>query len=313
VDCASNDPEAIFRKFFDKVEERRLARWNVLSFARELGEPILRLASALTMGTVPWASATGQAVAAVFPKVATTPYSSAASERFAKLITSGRWKRNVLFLVDNAQELKPQSLHILNTTFAARYDHVQFVLAYINDKSTGDGWGEFRDRLVGFGLDLHINDFPAPDGEFVAELAAWFRVSLSAEEREGLLRATQRRASRLIAAFTGASAGASHLNAIEREVLRYLVVAEQPLQRDDIRTLVLQSPRIAATEAVVLKALDALARDGLVTPDQTLARSRCRPRSWPRSCCTRIGRGGGTRSHRGTGALSLLQSRRCGA
>src|SRR5258706_15666753 len=36
VDCRSNDPDAVFRKFFDKVEERKLLRWTALSPFREL-------------------------------------------------------------------------------------------------------------------------------------------------------------------------------------------------------------------------------------------------------------------------------------
>src|ERR1700710_1722291 len=31
ADCGSSDPEVIFRKFFEKVEERKLLRWHALS------------------------------------------------------------------------------------------------------------------------------------------------------------------------------------------------------------------------------------------------------------------------------------------
>ncbi|HEX3110096.1 MAG TPA: hypothetical protein VHU41_13460, partial [Thermoanaerobaculia bacterium] len=178
-DCRSNDPEAIFRKFFDRVEERHLLRWKVLSFFRELGEPLLRLAAAIAAAaTLPWLAVGGPAAAAILPKVGTTPYASVSSERFAKLITSGRWKKPVMFLVDNAQEIKPQSLHILNTAFGPQYDHVLFVLCFIEESSPSLGWDEFHARLLGFGLDVQVFDFPAPDDAFVTEIARALGVSL---------------------------------------------------------------------------------------------------------------------------------------
>jgi hypothetical protein len=265
-DCRSNDPEAIFRKFFDRVEERHLLRWKALSFFRELGEPLLRLAAGIAAAAaLPWLAVSGPVAAAILPKVGTTPYASASSERFGKLITSGRWKRPVLFLVDNAQEIKPQSLHILNTAFGPQYEHVLFILSFIEESAAPAGWDEFHARLQGFGLDLQVFDFPPPDGTFVGEIASALGVSLSAEQRDELLRVTRRRASRLVAALTGTPTSTARMTVTEREILRYLIVAEQPLDRDDIRTIVLNSPRVVATEEAVLEAIDKLERQRLVT------------------------------------------------
>lgn len=265
-DCRSNDPEAIFRKFFDRVDERHLLRWKALSFFRELGEPLLRLAAGIAaMAALPWLTVSGPVAAAILPKVATTPYASASAERFGKLITSGRWKRPVLFLVDNAQEIKPQSLHILNTAFGPQYEHVLFVLSFIEDSVASTGWDEFHVRLQGFGLDLQILDFPPPDGAFVSEIAGALGASLSLEQRDDLLRVTRRRASRLVAALSGVPASTVQMTVTEREILRYLIVAEQPLDRNDIRTLVLNSPRLVAAEAAVLEAIDVLERQRLIT------------------------------------------------
>jgi hypothetical protein len=262
ADCGSSDPEVIFRKFFDRLEDRRLLRWRALSVLKELGDGIMRgLALLLLPG--PWAATVGPLAGAIVPKVGTTAYASTPSERFAKLITSGRWRRPVVFLVDNAQEIKPQSLHILNTVFSHRYDHVRFVLSFVADADKGASFEEFESRLRAFGLGVETIDFPPPDEQFVAQIASALQVSLPPKQRGELLRKTNKSLSRIIGFLQSDRSDASKPSVLEQEILRYLIVAGQPLQRNDIFQLVLKSPRLADPEAVVQQAIESLARKKL--------------------------------------------------
>ena len=257
ADCGSSDPEVIFRKFFERLEDRKLLRWRALSVFREFGEAALRFAVALLLPP-PVATTAGPLAAAIVPKIATTAYASTASERFARLITSGHWQRPVLFLVDNAQEIKPQSLHILNTVYAQRYNHIRFVLSFVADAGRQDSYEEFHWRLRAFGLGVETLDFPPPDEKFIAELASALQAPLPKEEFADLLRASERSLSRIIGFLRRDRPRREALSALEQEILRYLMVAGQPLRRDDIYTLVLRSPRLTAPEGAVRNAIAAL-------------------------------------------------------
>jgi hypothetical protein len=257
ADCASSDPEIIFRKFFERLEDRKLLRWRALNPLREFGEAVIRLLAPLL---VPAPLATiGPFAATLFPRVATTAYASTPSERFARLITSGRWKHPVLFLVDNVQEIKPQSLHILNTVYSERYDHVRFVLSFVADSEKPAAFEPFDQRLRAFGLGVETVQFPPPNERFVAEIASTLQVQLADKQRSELLRTANGSLSRIIGFLQGNRGEREDvLSVVEREILRYLLVAGQPLRRDDILNLILRSPRVATPEPAVQKALDAL-------------------------------------------------------
>lgn len=263
ADCSSSDPEVIFRRFFDQLEDRKLLRWRALNPLRELGEAILRFASTMLLPS-PFATTVGPLAAVVAPKVVTTAYASTASERFAKLITSGSWRDPVLFLVDNAQEIKPQSLHILNTVYAQRYNHIRFVLSFVGDASKQGAYEEFRGRLRAFGLGVETFDFPPPDERFIGELASALKAPVPPEEYANLLRASERSLSRIISFLRRDPSRKERITSLEQELLRYLMVSGQPLRRDDVLALVLQSPRLAAPQGEVETAISALDEKGFV-------------------------------------------------
>jgi hypothetical protein len=263
ADCGSSDPEVIFRKFFERLEDRKLLRWRALNVFREFGDVVIRVLAPLLLPG-PWAVTVGPLAAAVVPKVGTTAYASTPSERFAKLITSGRWKRPVVFLVDNAQEIKPQSLHILNTVFSHAYDHVRFVLSFIADAEKRVPFEEFDSRLRAFGLGVETIDFPPPDEQFVAQIASALHVSLPPKQSGELLRKTNGSLSRIIGFLQSDRSDANKPSVLEQEILRYLIVAGQPLQRNDILQLVLKSPRLAGPETAVQQAIESLARKKLI-------------------------------------------------
>ncbi|HEX2076256.1 MAG TPA: hypothetical protein VHG08_01055 [Longimicrobium sp.] len=257
ADCGSSDPEVIFRKFFDRLEDRKLLRWRALNPFRELGDAIIRFGSAMLLPS-PVATTVGPLTAAVVPKVATTAYASTASERFAKLITSGNWRQPVLFLVDNAQEIKPQSLHILNTVYAQRYNHIRFVLSFVGDADKQAAFEEFHRRLRAFGLGVESIDFPPPDERFIGELASALQAPLPPEEYSALLRTSERSLSHIISFLQRDRPRKEPITPLEQEILRYLLVAGQPLRRDDILTLALRSPRVAVPQGEVQNAISAL-------------------------------------------------------
>jgi hypothetical protein len=263
ADCSSSDPEVIFRRFFERLDERTLLRWRALSLLRELGQSFIQLLTPL-MVPAPVGPAMGSFVGAVLPKVATTPYSSVASERFAKLITSGRWQRPVLFLVDNAQEIKPQSLHVLNTVFAESYAHVRIVLSFVANGDGGRDFEAFRGRLHGFGLGVETLAFLPPNEDFVGRIARALNVTLTPGAPRELLRNTDGKISRILTFLRTGGALPEPLPSLPRELLRYLLIAGQPLRRSDVLALVLGSPRIAAGEGEFARAIDALASRQLV-------------------------------------------------
>lgn len=262
VDCGSSDPEVIFRKFFDRLEDRKMLRWKALSILRELGDGLMRIIALVLSAT--WGPSIGPIAGVIVPKVATTAYASTPSERFARLIRSKRWKRPVLFLVDNAQEIKPQSLNILNTVYSERYEHVRFVLSFVASSENRVALDAFDQRLRSYGLGVDTMDFPAPDEKFVSQIASALRVPLADAESGKLLRATEGSISRIIAVLRREDLSPSPPSVLEQEILRYLLVAGQPLRRDDILGLVLKSPRLTEPEPAVQKALDALDRMKLI-------------------------------------------------
>lgn len=263
ADCGSSDPEVIFRKFFDRLEDRKLLRWRALNIFREFGDVVMRILAPLLLPG-PLAATVGPLVATVVPKVGTTAYASTPSERFAKLITSGRWRRPVVFLVDNAQEIKPQSLHILNTVFSPRYDHVRFVLSFVADAEKRVSFEEFDARLRAFGLGVDTIDFLPPDERFVAQIASALQVSLPPKQRDELIRQANGSLSRIIGFLQSDRSDGGKASVLEQEILRYLIVAGQPLQRNDILQLVLKSPRLAAPETAVEQAIESLIRKKLI-------------------------------------------------
>ncbi|HEY0141038.1 MAG TPA: hypothetical protein VGF48_09085 [Thermoanaerobaculia bacterium] len=264
ADCASSDPEIIFRRFFEKLEERKLLRWKALNAVRELGETFVRVLAPFFLPAAV-ASAAGSLTAAAVPKILTTAYASAASERFGNLITSGRWRNPVLFLVDNADQIKPQSLHILNTVFSDRYDHIRFVLSYVVEDGAQNTYDAFLQRLVGFGLGVDTLQFQPPDEQFVSEIAAALHVPLPADERRDLIRQSEGSISRVIGFFRADRATDEGLSNIEQEVLRFLIVAEQPLRVDDVLTLLRRTPRLMSPDSAVRRAIAALERKRLAT------------------------------------------------
>lgn len=263
ADCGSSDPEVIFRKFFERLEDRKFLRWRALNPLREFGEPIIRFVSAMLFPP-PVATTAGPLAAGLLPRVATTAYASTASDRFARLITSESWRHPVLFLVDNAQEIKPQSLHILNTVYAERYNHIRFVLSFVGDAEKQAAYEEFHRRLRAFGLGVETIDFPPPDERFIGELATALQAPLPPEEYAGLLRASERSLSRIIGFLQRDRPRKEPLTPLEQEILRYLMVAGQPLRRDDLFTLVLRSPRLAAPQGDVHNAVETLDAKKLV-------------------------------------------------
>ena len=260
ADCASNDPEVIFRRFFEKLEERKLLRWRAQSLFRELGEAAIRLLGALFLPA--GAVATVAFAGAVVPKIATSAYASKSSERFSRLVTSGRWRDRIVFLVDNAQRIKPESMNILNTVFSDQYDHVRFVLSFV-DEDDAD-YKRFLQRVENSGLGVEVDDFPPPDEQLVAELAGKLKVRLSRSERIELVRASGGSINSLLGFLLAERSVPERLSPVEQEILRYLLVAEQPLRKDDIQLLILESERVQAPDSAVRKAIAALAAKRLV-------------------------------------------------
>lgn len=263
ADCGSSDPEIIFRRFFERLEERRVLRWHALNVFREFGDVVVRLLSYFLLST-PWSVPVG-AAAGAFPKVATTPYASTPSERFAKLIRSRWWRRPILFLVDNAQEIKPQSLHILSTAYAKEYEHVHFVLCFVEGADRQYGFNTFKQRLCGYGLGVETTTFAPPDEEFIAQIASALNTGLQADERNGLLSVSGGKLSEILAALRGVNSKELPITALGREIIRYLLIAGQPLRQDDILNLILTSPRIAAEASAVKEALRTLQVNALIT------------------------------------------------
>jgi tetratricopeptide (TPR) repeat protein len=264
ADCKSSDPETIFSKFFAELDQHPFLRLFAYSPIKEAGRLCFQLYGAILSSIPFWGRPAAVVVGGAIPALAFTPYSSISSQRFGELITSGRWKRPVVFLVDNAQEIKPQSLNILKTVFSARYDHVKFVLCFVD--SNDDEFSnvcEFETRLNSLGLDTEVADFPPPDVTFVSELVGTTGVSLSALDLEILLKQSDHRISYLIAALSRLTGTREEeFSILETEVLRYLLVAQQPLAEIDIKAIVLRSPRLAFSQSDVEKAMVALLTRG---------------------------------------------------
>lgn len=264
ADCASSDPEILFRKFFERLEGHRWLRWRALSVFKEFGDSLVRLLASVMLPTAA-AAAVGPLAAVAVTKVATTPYASTPSERFAKLITSGHFRRRVVFLVDNAQEIKPQSLHILNTVFSSRYDHVRFVLSLVEDQNGSGIFDAFHRRLQAFGLGVDIMDFPLPDDTLIGQIATAIDMALSATQRSAILQAGNGSLSQILGMLQGGQSSFTTPTVLEKEILRFLLVAGQPLQENDILNLAQRSPRIVDPRPAVRSAIESLSKIGSIT------------------------------------------------
>lgn len=264
ADCRSSDPEVIFRSFFAQLEQRPLLRRFSLSPSKEIGTVVLQVIGAFLSYIPIWGRPVGIAVGTTLPGMAFTPYSSVSSERFSKLVRSGRWKRPVLFLVDNVQEIKPQSLNILRTVFSDDYRHVRFVLCFVDGDPDGKvKLEEFQTRLVAMGIDVETRSFPPPDDFFLKELATTIPTNLTQEQRQSILKQAENKVSRIIKVlWEGERNATAGFSPIETELLRYLVVAAQPLQQADLIALTVRSSRIAGSPKDCQAAMDKLVANG---------------------------------------------------
>lgn len=268
ADCRSSDPEVIFRAFFAQLEQRPLLRLFALSPVKEIGTFILQAVGAFLSYVPVWGRPAGVAIGTALPGMAFTPYSSVSSERFSKLVTSGRWKRPVLFLVDNVQEIKPQSLNILRTVFSDDYRHVRFVLCFLDGGADAKTkLADFQTRLVAMGIDVETRSFPPPDDYFLKELATTIPANLTLEQRQSILKQAENRVSRILKALhDGEKVGVAPFSPVETELLRYLVVAAQPLQEADLVALTVRSSRVAGSPKDCHASISRLLEDGWVVP-----------------------------------------------
>lgn len=265
-DCKSSDPESIFNKFFAEVEQRPLLRWSTFSPLKETGKLFIQIVSAFISYIPGWGRPAAAVAGGPISNMAFTPYPSVSSERFAELITSGRWNRKIVFLVDNAQEIKPQSLNLLKTVFSENYDHVRFVLCLVEDEEDRKvKVEEFESRLTSLGLGVQFADFPPPDEQFLGELITHKGLKLPSEEQQQLLKQSNFRISYMVAALMGCLHDHKvQLTPTESEILRYLLVAEQPLAEDDINALMIRSQRINFTQVETQKSMRNLVTRGWI-------------------------------------------------
>lgn len=266
ADCRSSDPEVIFRAFFAQLELRPLLRWFSLSPLKEIGTFVLQTIGAFVSYIPVWGRPVGVAIGTTLPGIAFTPYPSVSSERFSRLVTSGRWKRPILFLVDNIQEIKPQSLNILRTVFSDDYRHVKFVLCFVDGGADGKAvLTDFQTRLVAMGIDVETRPFPQPDDYFLKELATTIPVILTQKQRQSILSQAENKVSRILKALRdGGKQDVARFSPVEAELLRYLVVAAQPLQEADLVALTVRSSRVAGLPKDCQVAISRLLEDGWV-------------------------------------------------
>jgi tetratricopeptide (TPR) repeat protein len=264
ADCQTSDPEVLFRSFFAKIEQSPALRWQSLRRAQELGKLLVRIIS----GAATFASSAAfpiAALAAGLPEVVFTPYASLSSQRFAEVVRSRRWKRRVLFLIDNAQEIKPQSLNLLRTVFSDTYDSVRFVLCLVGDRNRDNvNPVDFQTRLAAMGLGVITTEFSLPSLELVSELASGVGARMSSLEVAEVLRQSEGRITHVLASLLGTPRESSPFGHTEREILRYLRVARQPLQVSDILTLFLRSPRSATPPSGVRSSMSKLVNLGWI-------------------------------------------------
>jgi len=264
ADCKSSDPEIIFRSFFEQVEQRPLLHRHALSPWKEIGPLLFQMLGAFISYIPIFGRPAAIIVGNALPKIAFTPYPSVSSERFSRLVTSRRWKKPILFLVDNAQEIKPQSLNLLRTAFSDDYNHVKFILCFVG----GEGEGkqelfDFEARLVALGIDVERRGFPSPDDCFITELATSISVDLTQKERHKILLQSKHKISQIIKTLlTGVISPSMQFSPVETEVLRYLFVASQALQEADLIALIIRSPRLAYSDKESINAIEGLVSAG---------------------------------------------------
>lgn len=267
ADCHSSDPEIIFSTFFARLEQRPLLRWFSLSPWKELGTFLLRVSGAFLSFIPVFGAPASEIVGGTLPQIAFTPYSSLCSERFSRLVTSERWNKPVLFLIDNVQEIGPQSLNILRTAFSNKYNHVKFVLCFIDEGHSNQPRVEdFEARLVAMGINVDTRAFLPPNEDFVVALENSLSANLTGDERQELLAQSKNKMSLIVMKLLKGTDVKTlvSFSPLETELLRYLYVAAQSLQEADIIALTLRSPRISCYGNEGLTAIRRLADIGIL-------------------------------------------------
>lgn len=247
VNCTGSDPEAIYKKFFSNIRSQRGIRLLAASWKREIGTVILQMIGAFISLVPFYGRPAGVLVAGVGPKIFFTHYPSENAEHFADTVTSHLWNKEVVFFIDNAQKLDPPSLNIFRLTHSTTYQHVRYVLGYVDQHDDDeDAFENFRLKFAGAGYTPTVHDFTPPDEIFVKELAEWEGIDLSKDKCVSLLALAKRNVNRLVELLRdqNGSSVSSPCDPLQIEVLRYLFIAKQPLQSADILALLMRSPRI---------------------------------------------------------------------
>jgi len=247
VNCTGSDPEAIYKKFFSKIKSQRGLRLLTGNWAREIGTVLLQMIGAALTLVPPYGRPAGVLVAGVGPKLFFTDYPSENAEHFAKVVTSRLWNKDVIFYIDNAQKLDPSSLNLFRLTHATPYQHVRYVLGYVEqEENCDDATDNFRLKFVGAGYEPTVENFNPPDEIFVKELAVKEGLDLSQDLCNSLLVSAKKNANRIVELLRDhmTNPPSATLDPVQIEIIRYLFISNQPLQLADIQALLLRSSRI---------------------------------------------------------------------
>ena len=219
--CAT-DKKRFIRRFCDLTRMRYLVQ--VLARTLSLPGPAVLSKPACLM------------LADSLPNFLFTPYPSATLHKFSELATCRIARRATIFFLDNGQQQPEKINELLATTFAPEYEHIRFVIGYVDEVNHGDvEFTEFLDRLRATRHSVRTMSFPPPDDKFISEYSIFRGRRMTPLDCRALHEAALGNVYRIKDALDHILLGGEKpISPLAEFILRALIVASCPIFLSDI-------------------------------------------------------------------------------
>lgn len=199
---------------------------------------------------LPYFRAASVSAGALVRGIFDTPYKSLPLQRFSEHVRCPISKKEVVFLIDNAQADFSKIDPLLKTVFSPEYSHVKFVIAHVHRSCNDDTFLKLQVLIQSSGLHFIIKKFLSPNTETILAFAAHHEIEMEQNESNKIVQQTNADIWKIRYYFSH-DIKSDRLDNDSIYILRLLRVAKQPLHLSDLRIIGNESPLTLARGHVI--------------------------------------------------------------
>jgi tetratricopeptide (TPR) repeat protein len=267
-------PDILFQNFFVSLQNQMEKLFRQIERPETLRKLIKDIVGNGLSYFLPGGGIIRPASDRAFESIRTSYHASKDAERFIKIVKRALQDKTIVFLIDNAQNIQDDGFDIFRTAIAREFHNVRYVLGFVERPHLRITPEDMSDRIRSLGQQIVIERFSSPNEFLVEDLLDAIDVPYSVETVEDLLTKTNRNAHKIVIELqnlTRAEEGNATLNfsPFHRAVVRYLLVAKQPLPTRTIELLLQSDPEIfLPAEILPSQVLDELVQEDLLSETQ---------------------------------------------